>query len=624
MSRLLAKTTCVVIVIILAVGIYILRYNHLLHKLHYYDKITSPTCKVPVYPKLTTKQAVMISGGHSKNFPHKSSYIHYPYYKKPDTTRIGIFGCSHVAGSEVAGGHDFPSFLQDKFNKGGIKNIEVINFGLAARGVHQMYLLWEFIGKDYNFDYVVFYPFNMHRKDRDNSFCLPFQYNRIYARYIIKDGKLKLIPVVGATFKEALKIYYSIIPPWRYIRYDKKMPLFLRALLPSGLHNRTNPFYYRPPLSGKDEILTTYEMIFNRLSKQVDNLIIVANEDEIYSLREKIHSPNVHFMRSQVPKFTKSFLYLAPKGHLSAMGNKMRADDFFCLFMDYKKPEFNIIELSHAVDYPREDTPSLRPLCEYKDISINIGPYPLAGFVMDGSKIYWEKIGCDLNFRKYKIESLLLVPTPNINVKYINFIPLPFLLKDKEQVFLSFKINDKLVKVPIGIVDGKAVMGKLLVSSNKNKCLAKTGVNWNLKVETNGKIFLRADAKVRDVCIMVGDRRVLKMADSTILNSLKEITVSRKKTMITTWITSFHPVGILDFAYLRAKGRQFIDVDAVQEKEGTLDLVLSSEDGHKERLPIFSYKIIPAVTSAEDVNISNIFEDIEEGGVGGGVCNIKR
>ena len=108
MSRLLIKTIRVVIVIILAVGIYILRYNHLLHKLYYYDKITSPAYKELIYPKLTTEQAVMIPGGHHKNFLHKSSYIYYPYDKKPDTIRIGIFGCSHVAGTEVAQGHDFP------------------------------------------------------------------------------------------------------------------------------------------------------------------------------------------------------------------------------------------------------------------------------------------------------------------------------------------------------------------------------------------------------------------------------------------------------------------------------------------------------------------------------------
>ncbi len=54
----------------------------------------------------------------------------------------------------MALGHEVPSMLQDKFARAGLKNIEVINFGLAGRGVSHMYLLWDFIGKDYGLDYV--------------------------------------------------------------------------------------------------------------------------------------------------------------------------------------------------------------------------------------------------------------------------------------------------------------------------------------------------------------------------------------------------------------------------------------------------------------------------------------
>lgn len=151
---IVTKAVSAIIIVILITTFYLLRYEHLLHKLRY----STPSYKERVFPKLTAAQSLMLGGG-QKYYHPKSSYIGFPQHKKPGTIRIGIFGCSFVQGAEIAKGHDFPSLLQNRFNCAGIKNVEVINFGLTGRGVHHMFMFWEFLGKDYNLDYVVFMPF---------------------------------------------------------------------------------------------------------------------------------------------------------------------------------------------------------------------------------------------------------------------------------------------------------------------------------------------------------------------------------------------------------------------------------------------------------------------------------
>ena len=553
--------------VVLIPTFYLLRYEHLLHKVPYYSALTAPSYKERVFPKLTPNQSLMLGGGQKHDHP-KSSYIGFPQHKNTGTIRIGIFGCSFVQGAEIAKGHDFPSLLQHRFNCAGIKNVEVINFGLTGRGVHHMYMFWEFLGKDYILDYVVFMPFFWHMS-RDSSF------EEMRARYIIKDGTLKLIPVIGTTLSEAFEIYYRLIPPWRYIRYDYSMPLFLKALLPSILQNRSNPFYYK--LSNEDEILTTYEMLFNKLSDQVDNLVIIATDDIIYSLRENVHSPNVYFMKSQTSKIFKSFLYSAPHNHNSFLGNQIRANELFSLFIGHDKPKLDIIELSYNLNSSKTNfTSSSFPLYKYNHISANIDQHPIASFIIDISKdmkrpyFYGEAI----SFQKFKIASLLLMPTTDINC--IKFAPLPFLLSNKELVFLTFKVDNELIKSPIGIMNAPAgVVGELLVNLDGQNSFAKSD-DWFLEIK-DGNIFLQANTKIKDVSIMMGEKEILKGVPSSRSIIFKSV--------------------IADYVFLRAKKGQFIDINTLKEKEGFVDLVLRDKKSQKERYPIFLYKIRPANTS---------------------------
>ena len=572
------RVAFVIGIIVLIPALYVLRYGYLLHKLRGYNIANTSFYKEKKFPGLKPDQVMMLGNAHTQSNHPENSYIEYSKKKKPDTIRIGVFGCSFVEGTEAARGHDLASFLEDRFDKAGIKNIEVINFGVSGYGIHQMYLLWEFIGKDYELDYVVFMPFSWH-KTRDNTFIYASDsYGPIHARFIIKNGEIELIPVSGATRPEACKIYHRITPPLRYILYDNHMPLFLKALLPSVLHKRSNPFYYKKWKSKKSEILTTYRILFEKLSKSTPNFIVICNDNKIYNLRDQIQQPNIHFIKSRTPEFF-NFLYFA-KGHNSALGNQMRADEFFTFFMNYPKPKIETLKVSCEVwEKKRDFIPSGRPLYEYDKLSVDIGEGEAATFLAKRPHPYEN-----LDFRKYKIESLLLLP-PGEDIKLVTFVPLDFLLKDNKPVFLSFRRGDNSFKAPIGFINAQAsVLGKWELELDKNGYFVKHGSGWAFEIK-NSNFFLETNPKIKNIYITTNGNRILKTVSAyrnSFLHFLGKFILGKNALI-------FKPLPS-DFACLRAKPGQFADIDNLAGKEGTLDLVLSGKNGRKKQYPIFSYK----------------------------------
>lgn len=581
------RITLIAGILILVASLYLLRYERILRRLRDYTVVTAPSFKEKRFPKLEMEQAVMLGNAHTESRHPKSSYLEYPKYKKPGAIRIGIFGCSFVEGTEAAGGHDIASFLQDKFNKAGIKNAEVINFGVCGYGVHQMYLLWEYVGKDYDLDYVVFVPFSWH-EERDRTFMFnKDSYGPIHARFILKDSGLELIPALGQTRPQACKIYYGIISPWRYVRYENKMPIFLKTLLPSFLHERSNPFYHKIGRSKKEEISLTYKALFEKIAENAKNLIIVTSDDKIYSLRKDIRLHNVYFLKSRASQ-TVNFLYLA-KGHNSALGNQLLANEIFFLLTGQDRSHLEIIGLSYPPVGKTEDfSLSALPIYEYADISLNIGGYPVASFL---SK---ENLSRSIDFRKNKITSLLLMPSAACT-RFPVFLPSPFLLNANERLFLSFRTPKGPVKVPIGTMDAPSgVVGKWLPGCDEDDYFVKNGKDWLLEMK-GGNLFLCANPGIEDIRITAGSKELLKAAPfygNPLFNFLNKAVLGRTS-------VSFKP-AISDFACLRATAGDFIDIDSFNKKEGTLDLVLSGKSGREKRYPIFSYRIAPAETSLYD------------------------
>ena len=161
-----------------------------------------------------------------------TSYLFFPETKPDGVIRIGVFGCSFVEGAEALDGLDFPSLLRSEFERAGMDSVEVINFGVSGFGIHQSYLMWQVLGAKYDLDYTIFNFWNFHR-ERDNTFIqLGDSYGPLHARYILVEDRIELIDVVGIDWAEASARYFSLLPPWRYIRYDSKAPPLLRSVVP--------------------------------------------------------------------------------------------------------------------------------------------------------------------------------------------------------------------------------------------------------------------------------------------------------------------------------------------------------------------------------------------------------
>ena len=71
----------------------------------------------------------------------KSSFVHFSKQKPMSIRRVCAFGDSFTYGEEVAEDDDFPTILQDLFERRGYTDIQVLNFGNGWYGFHQTYLM---------------------------------------------------------------------------------------------------------------------------------------------------------------------------------------------------------------------------------------------------------------------------------------------------------------------------------------------------------------------------------------------------------------------------------------------------------------------------------------------------
>ena len=593
MRRISPKAFSLIVLVLVIVSIPVfaaVRYTFLLKRTPVYQRVQSWGPDSPL-PRLTKEQARQLGKGHSDDYHPHYSYILYPKEKPPNVVRIGLFGDSFVEGAEVAPGHEFPSLLQKKFDRAGFTNIEVINFGLGGRGVSSMYLLWQYLGRDYDLDYVVFFPFDFHQL-RDESFCNVCTHERVFARFIIHDDGLRLIPIVGDSMREAVETYHSFFAPWRYIRYDNKMPMFLKVFLPESLQHRTNPFYYKLRIFNKGEILDIYRMMFDDVAKQVTHLVIVANDDDILSLKETIEASNVSVLQSQV-RFINS-LYYAPKWHNSAMGNDLRAAELFSWFRGEKAPALKIVEfLPEGVPQRGiEGVPPL-PLHDYPKVHASLGKSPIADFVTGMTKHYYRGAGEKFDFQDSKTVSLLAV-IPRVG--RMRFLPLDFMLKESAPVALTFKLNGALIEVPLGVIETTSgVIGRLRMKEQDE--LIKQGDNWSLKIQP-GSMLLEGKGTLDELQLMMNDRKILKASLPEKPNMVDGQTTVR----LHLW--KFVPFQG-EWIHLRGAPGQYMDVESVPVKDGTLDLVLTSKDGKSDRYPILPYTIYRMNTMEFNPPISN-------------------
>ncbi len=117
----------------------------------------------------------------------------------------------------------------------------------------------------------------------------------------------------------------------------------------------------------------------------------------------------------------------------------------------------------------------------------------------------------------------------------------------------------------------------------KSDELIRKGTNWSIRTE-KGEMILHGNGYVNCLKLMVDGRDILRYTSPLEANYVEGKTTIR----INPWDLS--PLQG-EWIYLRGNAGHYLDVERLDAKEGSLDLVLKSEDRRTYHYPILPYAI---------------------------------
>jgi hypothetical protein len=517
-------------------------------------------------PPLTPEQANLLGWATPSASPQ--AYFRLPERKRPGVTRVGVFGCSFVAGQDAAPRQDFPNLLQEALRKAGRRDIEVVNFGVSGYGMHQSFLLWSLLSARYGLDYSVFMPMVFHGQ-RDDTFVLdPKAYGPVHSRYALVDGKPLLIPAAGGSPAERSRRYFRPLPLWRYLRYDSRPPALLRSLLPPGRQWKGNPFYYwKGP---DDEALELYTALFSSAAAAPGRLVVDSDSSPLVGRLQRALDGRAVVFASRVwdLTFRDKELYYSPSGHLSALGNWLRARELLALFTGKPAAEFEAPTLRPlpASAAPRARTPRLDRASR---VEARIGALPAASFVYyDG--VVGLMADPPPDFKRDKIAALLLsdgVDRPIIGLNEP--------LEDGERLFVRFTLDGTETSAPFGRVETRdGVTGRVRPAGAKveGREAGGAGRAWELVISSG-------DYLTHSSLLVPGIARDLRLESS-------RRTLLRGRLLGSRDI-EWRPAEAPHFLYLRVPESGWIE-PARYRGGRTLDLVVRGEDGRESRSPLYA------------------------------------
>lgn len=311
-----------------------------------------------------------------------SSFIRFAPDKPAGVIRIGAFGDSFTHGNEVDDSSDFSSQLALLLAKEGIDGVEILNFGSSWHGFGQSYIVWDEIGRRYGLDAILLGPATFY-PDRDTRFnhsngTSPYY---LHSRFIVEDGELRLIDVMGDTHAERFRRYFSFLTPWRYLRYDRNDPGFLAAALPEG-KTLENPFYY-DRRTEQEEAAEIYRGLLQRMVRSGTRVVLGLEPRFEYARRAVADLAGEGFCAAAFER-RRDFPYVAPKGHNSPTGNVLVAHQFLSLLLD--RPV--IARILRTAPLERAAPPVRAPardLSEYDDVSVVVNGIAAGRFVARGA-----------------------------------------------------------------------------------------------------------------------------------------------------------------------------------------------------------------------------------------------
>ncbi|HNX68299.1 MAG TPA: hypothetical protein PLL75_00990 [Candidatus Omnitrophota bacterium] len=503
----------------------------------------------------------------------------------PGTVKIGIFGGSMTRSGGRLGqdAYTYPGLLQERFKAAGLTRVKVINLGGNRYGLFQEFLLWKLISRSRDLDCVILTIHDI-PYDRDLSFQHPFSYGPLHARYILKNDQLTLLSVFGSDRNQASRIYNQVLCPLQYLRYDQGMPMALRAVLPSNLHSRRNPFYYQWSSSSQEELLPIYAAIFKETAAKTKHVIVLAQEDWIQGLRKLTPLPNVSFFAPQGPSSLGSFLYFNEHiDHANAWGNRIVAEELFSYLTGRGKWGFSSLRLTPLLNKaPRGCFTGA--LSDYEKLSFNAGGRIVAELFADQARPFLKegRLG-RRNVRGF----FLLASADPFNVV---FLPLSFPIEDFRRVFLTFTENGQQKRIPVGSVRAPSkILGESVFSEGVVLTVRYAGQeSYDLLLDVRDpEILKKIPRGAKHFLVTIAGSTVLAASVVDERGFVEKIFGRRAALRL-----FLKPVAWPSL-YLRSPDRFAFDGDPFGWGSGTIDLVLTKKGGREERCPVFSYKHVP-------------------------------
>lgn len=517
-----------------------------------------------------------------------SSFGNFEEKKKKGIIRIGCFGDSMTHGDEVNNIYDYPTLLQNIFSERGYKNVEVINFGAGGYGFHQAFILWEYLGKKYNLDYVLLGPLCFQPDgdyQRDSTFGAPYFDNYIereiyvfHSRYILKNNDVRLIELAGKTKPEIIKNYFRFIPPLRYTLFDSEAPSFLIAPIACLLPNKKlkrNPFYYKNNI--EKEMLEIYKILLSKIADNTPQVILGHYLQKVVNLGREVGRKNIFAALLNAPPF---FPYRAFANHSSPCGNRLLAQQFFDCLTNKSESTLTILKIEN-IDKKLIESVEVkkRKLSEYREIAIEIDNIKAGRFYnIDFSDAdVCNPPSCEpVRDSLSKIVSLLAIKNDDAAIFDSVFLPLDFELEDNMPLTIGVISDEGITEYSAGEVNllnpglniGILDLGN--ITFDRDKKIIETEENSKLYTPIPGRWVNKA----KNITILLKDIPILTTIVESKSKSLKFASVNDR------------------FVIIRADGRELLDIEKLQPT-GKIYLSLYPDQEEPVKISIAQWSKMP-------------------------------
>ena len=381
-------------------------------------------------------------------------FLNFSPLKEKDVIRVGVFGCSYTWSKQVDKTASYPHQLQNMLNNYfPNKTIEVLNFGVNGAGFHEQFFLWEKYARDYDLDYILLGPRTFH-PFRESTFreTEGFEYFEYPAdRFILsKDNQLKRVHIKGNTLEERYKNYYSLVPSYIALRYDRSPFQVWEFFSPRLRYKTFNPFYYKKiSIDEEKSIVKELAKINTLLLEKIQKLhpkkvLVVLDTSSGFEHFDKINyyssyiSNKNNFNYNNYP-YERETLYRSFT-HYSSLGYEITAKFFFNALIGENFFFLNVLKCYFENKLFKSNVSDIN-LSQLDSIKITGNQVSLIKFVLIDS-YYKKSSNYHLN---QKIQSFIgFSSTESSSFGNVIYLPIPFQLKEGMKVYIQLSNKEKI------------------------------------------------------------------------------------------------------------------------------------------------------------------------------------